>query len=193
MHNEAALLEEANATLQRLSTLDGLTGIPNRRSFEERIEEEWRRAQRDSAMLAVLMVDIDHFKAYNDHYGHLQGDDCLIDIAQAIAATVNRPADSVARYGGEEFVAVLPDTDARGAALVAERLRQRIENLRITHQVSPAASVVTVSIGFAAVTPTAHLQAPDLIGAADRALYEAKREGRNRVAWGDVGETARRA
>jgi diguanylate cyclase (GGDEF)-like protein len=193
MHRETELLERANETLHQLSALDGLTGIPNRRSFEERIDEEWRRALRDQASLAVLMIDIDHFKAYNDRYGHLQGDDCLVQIAGTLARTVNRPADFVARYGGEEFVAVLPDTDARGAALVADRVRQRIESLGMTHEVSPVAPVVTVSVGFAAVVPTGSLGVTDLLGASDRALYEAKRNGRNRIDGEAVSAVPRQA
>lgn len=178
----AVLLEEANESLWRLSASDGLTGIPNRRSFEQRIAEEWRRARRDRISLGLLMVDIDHFKAYNDRYGHLRGDECLTHLAQTMSRSVVRPADFVARYGGEEFVVLLPDTDADGIMLLAQKIHDRVVDLRIPHEASPVAPVVTVSIGAATMIPSDKVDPEVLIGAADRALYRAKRTGRNRVA-----------
>ncbi|MGE3275349.1 MAG: diguanylate cyclase [Vicinamibacterales bacterium] len=174
-------LEDANKSLRRLATLDGLTGIANHRHFREFLDVEWRRALRDRSVLSILMIDIDYFKTYNDSFGHQAGDDCLRRVADAMARAVGRPGDLVARYGGEEFVAVLADTDADGAYVVAERLRDRVEALRIPHPRSLCGRWVTVSCGAATVFPSRDLQPDELVGEADRALYRAKREGRNRV------------
>lgn len=181
IQREALLLEEANEELRQLSALDGLTGIANRRAFEERIDEEWRRAVRDSASIALLMIDIDHFKLYNDRYGHLQGDDCLVHLAQGLRRAVSRPADFIARYGGEEFAVILPDTDLHGAVNVAENLRSRVATLGIRHEASPVHHAVTISVGAATVVPSPEMGVAVLIAAADRTLYRAKQNGRNRV------------
>lgn len=179
IRREARLLEEANAQLKRLSFLDGLTSIPNRRAFEERFQLEWRRAQRHSSPIAILMIDIDHFKEYNDHYGHQRGDDCLTQLAQRLRNSVSRPGDFVARYGGEEFAIILPDTDLAGATAVAESLRRRVAGLRLPHAASPVQNVVTISVGVASVIPDPASPVP--VAAADHALYRAKQLGRNRV------------
>jgi len=174
-------LEELNRELHRLALLDGLTGIPNRRSFDDFLDRDWGRAARTASPVALLMIDVDSFKAYNDTYGHQQGDTTLKEVAAALDLTLNRPGDWVARYGGEEFVAVLPDTDARGAGVVAEALRARVEALGIVHSHSPFQENLTVSVGGAAVVPAPKSSPQGLIKAADQALYRAKREGRNRT------------
>ncbi len=174
-------LEEANQKLERLSFLDGLTNLANRRRFDEFLQIEWRRAVRDAAPFSVILTDIDFFKAYNDTYGHEAGDEILKRIAGTLAATVNRPADLVARYGGEEFVVVLPGTDAAGAGTLAERLRAAVEALAIPHTASRAAAHVTISAGVATAVPERGAAAAALVAAADQALYQAKHDGRNRV------------
>lgn len=173
-------LAEKNAELERLSTQDGLTGIANRRRFDDALENEWRRARRDGTPLALLMIDVDFFKRYNDHYGHLAGDDCLRRVAGALREGVKRPADLVARYGGEEFAVLLGNTDGAGAAVVAERLRQIVELLAIPHARNEVADCVTVSLGSGAARPRGADTPATLVAAADAALYEAKRAGRNR-------------
>ncbi len=177
---EADLLEAKNA-LEALAHLDGLTGLPNRRRFDDQMEKEWRRTQRAQQPLAVLMMDIDYFKGYNDHYGHGGGDECLKQVAAALAHMPARPGDLVARYGGEEFVAILPATELEGALQAAERLRGQVEKLALPHERSQAAAHVTVSIGCASMTPTLECTPNQLLEAADRMLYQAKTQGRNRV------------
>jgi diguanylate cyclase (GGDEF)-like protein len=175
-------LEDKNRLLERLSAIDTLTQIANRRRFDAVLRQEWRRASRDEAALSLVFCDIDHFKLFNDTYGHQKGDDCLVRVAQAMDEALNRPADLVARYGGEEFVALLVDTDAEGARLVAERMRERVESLGIEHRASTAAPCLTVSLGVATVQPPeAGLRPEDLVSRADQALYAAKQGGRNRV------------
>lgn len=167
--------------LENLSSLDGLTAISNRRRYDEVIQLEWKRSQREATPLSLILIDIDHFKPYNDTYGHAAGDDCLKQVAKTLAASVNRPGDLVARYGGEEFVAVLPRTDPEGAAFVAEKMRRDIESLDIRHESSPTAGCLTISLGVATTLPTPHESPRELAGASDRSLYQAKRNGRNRV------------
>ena len=175
-------LSEANRRLQQLSECDGLTGIANRRKFDAVWEMEWQRAVRQRLPLAVAMIDVDHFKAYNDHYGHQAGDDCLRQVAQALATTAQRSSDLVARYGGEEFVVVLPSLTAQQALHVAERLRAAVADLGIPHSGNSAAPVVTVSIGVAWRTPELNAQPTDQLVEADTLLYQAKSQGRNSVA-----------
>ncbi len=177
------LLEEvrqANETLRRVSAIDGLTGLANRRSFDEFLDKEWRRAVRDQRPISAIMLDIDHFKAYNDTYGHQAGDDCLKKTAAVINTALRRPSDFAARYGGEEFVVILPDTDGQGAAEVAEHMRREVAAMRVPHTHS-ASGVVTVSAGATSLIPRDGMASSDLIGLVDRALYAAKQGGRNRV------------
>jgi len=172
-------LEESNKKLQALSTLDGLTGIANRRHFDEELDREWRRAQRGKSTLSLILIDIDYFKPYNDNYGHQAGDDCLIQVARSLEGVIVRPADTVARYGGEEFTAILPDTILEGAVTVAEKLRSAIESLNLPHEHSKSSSHITISLGVAESTDLPDLQA--LINQADKCLYQAKKNGRNCV------------
>jgi diguanylate cyclase (GGDEF)-like protein len=172
-------LEAANERLLQLATLDGLTNIANHRRFKEFLAQEWQRSQRDIESLSLLLIDIDYFKFYNDTYGHQGGDDCLKRVAGVLSETIKRATDLAARYGGEEFVIVLTRTDAQGAAIVAERIRARVEALQIAHIASKVNSYLTLSIGVATVIPDQNMEADDLIAAADRALYRAKENGRN--------------
>jgi diguanylate cyclase (GGDEF)-like protein/PAS domain S-box-containing protein len=175
--------EELNRTfrlVENLAMVDGLTGIANRRRFEEKMDEEWRRAMRDGSLLSVLMIDVDHFKPYNDLYGHVLGDGCLRQIAEAAQRVIHRSSDLFARYGGEEFVVVLPNTDSGGAQLVAEQIRLAVEMLGLPHTGNPH-GVVTVSIGCATQALGHDALSTVLVEAADHALYQAKSAGRNRV------------
>lgn len=174
-------LKRQSDHLRTLSLLDGLTGIANRRCFDERLEMEWRRAFRSARPLSLLMVDVDHFKRYNDHYGHAAGDECLQHIAQALKCTLTRPGDVVARFGGEEFVCLLPETEASGAVAVAQMLQQRVRDLARPHESSPTDSVVTVSIGVGHTDGRMPIAALDLVRTADAQLYRAKASGRGRV------------
>ena len=174
-------LLDSNLMLQRLMNSDGLTGLSNRRHFDEYLELEWRRAMREQQQLSLLMIDVDYFKAYNDNFGHLAGDEALRQVAEAIRASCSRPTDLPARYGGEEFALVLPHTSHGGARLVAEKLRQTVLGLGIPHTAPVADSYLTVSIGLATQTPTVGSHSRQLISAADKGLYLAKNGGRNQV------------
>jgi diguanylate cyclase (GGDEF)-like protein len=176
-------LAAANAELERLATADAGTGIANRRRFDSALAEEWRRAARGERPLALLLADIDHFKAFNDRNGHLAGDDCLRRVAAVIGAHARRPGDVAARYGGEEFALLLPETEAAAAAAIAESARAEVAALGMAHEASPTAAVVTISIGWAALIPPVGGEPQALIAAADRALYVAKRR-RNTVSGG---------
>ncbi len=173
-------LDAANQELIRISSSDGLTGIANRRYFDEALSLEWRRARRHSNPVALLMCDVDYFKLYNDTYGHLAGDECLRQVARSISRHSERPSDTVARFGGEEFAVVLAETSIGGALMVAEKIRHGIRELNITHDSSPFGHV-TLSIGIASAAPGFDNPPDDLIAAADKALYHAKQEGRDRV------------
>lgn len=174
-------LKRQRDLLSQLSRLDGLTGIPNRRAFDERLAHEWRRSLRFHEPLGVAMIDIDHFKAYNDTQGHLAGDDCLRQVASALAEGVRRAGDVIARYGGEEFVCLFSRMDDTGLAVVTEQLRASVQALDIPHSASPVIPCVTVSIGGACCLPTDESAALALVEQADAQLYLAKRLGRNRV------------
>jgi diguanylate cyclase (GGDEF)-like protein/PAS domain S-box-containing protein len=169
--------------LQTLATEDGLTGLANRRRFDERLQEEWARAYRDGKPLSLLMIDVDHFKKFNDRYGHPAGDACLRSIAEILAAEARRPGDLAIRYGGEEFALLLPSTEAAGCELVGERIRAELRKLCVTHALNPPSKRVTVSLGGATSWPTAErsIESSSLINAADRALYAAKKGGRDRL------------
>ena len=174
-------LEQANQMLARFSYLDAVTGIANRRNFDDGLELEWRRLQREPGALSLVMIDIDNFKAFNDTYGHQKGDECLKLVAQTLRHALHRPGDLCARYGGEEFGVILPGTDAEGAVGVAEALRQAVEALGVPHSASPASPVVTISAGVATVLPQDGSSGYGLLEAADKALYQSKHGGRNRT------------
>jgi two-component system chemotaxis family response regulator WspR len=173
-------LASANSELELLATLDGLTGVANRRRYDEQIALEWRRAQRSRAPLSLIFGDVDHFKSYNDTYGHAAGDECLKAVARAFQGAARRAGDLVARYGGEEFVIILADTPLEGALSVARNARAAVERLAIEHREATAGRV-TVSLGVATTVAERGAPASQLADAADRALYEAKAAGRNRV------------
>lgn len=174
-------LEVANQELKRLATLDGLTGLANRRRFDEYIEQEWQRLAREQEPLSLILCDIDFFKLYNDTYGHQAGDDCLKQVATALRHSVKRPADLVARYGGEEFAVILPHTTAAGAFCLAKSIHQQVRQLRLAHPGSTVSQYVTLSLGVAGLIPCSGVTPAKLIAAADAALYEAKTTGRDRV------------
>jgi diguanylate cyclase (GGDEF)-like protein len=173
-------LQSAYRAMESLVVVDALTGIANRRRFDEVLATEWRRALREGDKLSLLLIDADHFKRYNDTYGHVRGDSCLKQIAEAALDVVLRPGDLVARYGGEEFAVVLPGTDETGAKAVAEDICQALRNRRLPHE-GNAPGIVTISIGCATVVPQRGKVPQDLIESADQALYRAKGRGRNRV------------
>lgn len=172
--------------LERYAFIDSLTGLANRRAFDERLSQEWSRCQRSSTCLSLILLDVDHFKSYNDHYGHGQGDACLTTVARALATSQMRAYDLVSRYGGEEFVVILPDADLTGAQQIAERLRQSVYDLAYPHAASPVDNRVTISLGVACTVPQTSATAAQLLRAADRFLYEAKRAGRNRLHVGSM-------
>lgn len=170
---------KAQTALEQLAARDGLTGVANRRSFDEKLTNEWKRERRDLGALSLLMIDVDHFKRYNDTYGHQAGDHCLQKVAAALEKEVYRPGDLVARYGGEEFAVILTATDVEGACKVAGRILDRVAELAIPHS-SGETGHVTVSIGASTLLPQPGMTQDDLITSADNALYRAKHAGRNR-------------
>lgn len=177
-------LERFNKKLSQLIDIDGLTKIANRRCFNVRIKQEWRRLSRAQVPISLIMFDIDFFKNYNDRYGHPEGDMCLTKVAQTARKAASRPADLVARFGGEEFAVLLPETDTKGAIMVAEKIIQAISQLAIAHEASPIGGQITISLGISTQFPSKELISRTLIKQADRALYEAKRRGRNQyVVW----------
>lgn len=174
-------MAEQSKLLERFAFLDSLTGLANRRAFEDRGASEWNRCLRVSAPLSAIMLDVDHFKRYNDTYGHGAGDECLRRVARALSAALSRSGDLLARYGGEEFVVVMPDTGLDGAARVAERLREAVEREHIPHLASSVADHVTMSLGVATAVPLVVGGLATLVAEADRMLYLSKTSGRNRV------------
>ncbi|NHW00850.1 sensor domain-containing diguanylate cyclase [Pseudomonas sp. D-134-1] len=167
--------------LEELSYQDGLTGVANRRMFDNRFQMEWSNAQRTSQPLSLILLDIDYFKQYNDHYGHVRGDDCLKSVGQALSGAAVRPRDLLARYGGEEFVLLLPETDAQAAAQVAERCRQLIRGQNIQHAHSQVAPQLTISLGVGTLVPGPFDQPQAFLEKVDRLLYKAKHQGRNQA------------
>jgi diguanylate cyclase (GGDEF)-like protein/PAS domain S-box-containing protein len=169
--------------LESLAIEDGLTGLANRRRFDERLSEEWARAYRERTSLALLMIDLDHFKSFNDEYGHPAGDECLRSVARILAAEAKRTADVAARYGGEEFAMLLPNTDAAGCARIGERIRRKLHDAGIPHALNLPSGLVTASFGGAICRPASDRSAgqASLVEAADRALYAAKAGGRDRL------------
>ncbi len=174
-------LENANDFLKLLSSLDGLTGIPNRRYLEEVLDKEWERNKTNVTPLSAIMLDIDCFKLFNDTFGHLAGDDCLKQVASIIRDAVKRPRDIAARYGGEEFIILLPETDKAGAMVIAETIRKSVREKEIPHPSSEISNYVTISAGYATIVPDGQFTPKDLIHEADIALYQAKRNGKNKV------------
>ena len=172
-------LENSNEELQKLSSLDGLTGIANRRRFDEFISKECLRSARENTVLSLILIDIDYFKLYNDNYGHLAGDGCLRQVAGALDEIIHRPADLVARYGGEEFGVVLPNTDIQGAIKVAKVLGEEIRSLAIPHEFSEVTNYITLSMGIASKMACESASPTELIDLADKALYKAKDSGRD--------------
>lgn len=174
-------LGKANQRLKHLSIIDEVTGIPNRRYFDDALRREWNRCLREGKFLSLILVDIDNFKLYNDNYGHLQGDKCLRKVAKALANELKRSSDFVGRFGGEEFGAILANTDYENAVKAAEQMRKRIQALKIVHEHSSNVPYITISLGAATVTPTHSTNFLELINAADQRLYQAKDQGRNQV------------
>jgi diguanylate cyclase (GGDEF)-like protein len=181
IEQQARELQEANDKLQRLALIDGLTQVSNRRFFDERLDQEWRRLARSGEVLSLILCDVDYFKKYNDTYGHLAGDACLQQVAKALQLAVKRPADVVARYGGEEFIIILPETGAAGALHVADQILRQVSSLKIPHRASEVADHVTVSVGVATTLPSLEVEPAQLVKKADESLYNAKQNGRNKV------------
>lgn len=176
-----AMLEALNNELHQQATQDGLLGIANRREFERVLKLEWRRAARERQPLSLLMIDVDHFKVFNDTHGHLEGDRCLQQVAAVLNEAANRPGDLLARYGGEEMAILIPRTGLEGATVLAQRIHTLLAERGIAFQASPVANQVTVSIGVASLLPIRHLSPHTLIQQADEGLYTAKEEGRNKT------------
>ncbi len=176
-------LKQKSDMLEKMASIDSLTQIYNRRKFDGLLATEWSRMQRKHENLALILIDIDQFKLYNDNYGHAQGDDCLKQVAKAMQGALTRPADFLGRYGGEEFVAVLPETNLKGAQTVAHRLKDAVESMHIPHEYSQTAKYITVSLGVSAAKPNEIDASPQaLTRCADKMLYQAKENGRNKVA-----------
>lgn len=174
-------LKRRGDILEMLSSIDSLTGVPNRRRFDEFLQSEWRRAIRNQTSISLIMIDIDFFKQYNDKYGHAAGDECLKRVAQTLSDSIHRSHDLLARFGGEEFSVVLPETDFTGALTLAEKMRKDVEEINILHEDSAVAHHLTISLGTATAVPSTDSESGSLMKNADNALYEAKKSGRNQV------------
>lgn len=177
----ARQLADLNTILTRLSLADSLTGVANRRNFDRILDKEWRRGFRSKGQLSTIMIDVDYFKKFNDHYGHQAGDECLRQVASILKDALRRPGDVLCRYGGEEFSVVLPDTGSEGVSVVAENLRQAVESAAIPHRHGGVGDRVTISLGAATMLPSEGGSPADVVKLADRALYQSKAAGRNRV------------
>ncbi|WP_413698717.1 GGDEF domain-containing protein [Psychromonas sp. KJ10-10] len=173
-------LEAMNNKLEKLSLTDFLTGLANRRCFDDNLETEWTRAQRTNQPLALIMIDVDHFKKFNDRYGHQAGDKCLKKVANSLASNASRAGELVARYGGEEFCIISPSTDLNEAFELAEKIRLAVQSLSLKNE-DTEIGIVTISLGIAACIPDRKQKTKDLVSIADKALYDAKSSGRNRV------------
>ncbi|KMT63810.1 diguanylate cyclase [Catenovulum maritimum] len=182
VRNQLALKQKAEL-LEKLVSIDGLTEIPNRRNYDEKLQSEWRRCNRSRAPLSIIMIDIDSFKPYNDNYGHSQGDVALKKVASVIKSKGKRSGDLIARYGGEEFVVLLPETDLPSAVEIAETMRQAVEELKIPHEYNPASDHITISLGVWSVIPDLDTSPLTLQKQADDLLYKAKQQGRNQVSY----------
>ena len=176
-----AALQKANQELERLTFLDSLTQVANRRRFDDYLHQQWQHSRQENASLSIILCDIDYFKIYNDTYGHQNGDSCLRQVALAIAHTLKRPSDLVARYGGEEFAIILPNTDPQKAVEIAKRIRLNVNSLKISHAHSSVSDYITLSLGVFSMVPTQEGSPDLLVALADKALYEAKEQGRDRV------------
>lgn len=181
LQHAKAALQQANLELQRLAIIDDLTQVSNRRHFYKYLTQEWRRLMREQADLSLLLCDVDHFKPYNDAYGHQAGDRCLQQVAQALQEVIHRPSDLVARYGGEEFAVILPYTGAEAAVYLAHMMQTNLHRFQLVHPDSSVGQFVTLSIGVASTVPRSDRSLEQLIGIADQALYAAKEQGRNCV------------
>ncbi len=179
--SQTEALLEANTQLEESSLTDPLTGIANRRSFDHTLKQEWKRLHRQQEPLTMIMCDLDHFKLYNDTYGHDQGDVCLKGVARLLKESLKRPADFVSRYGGEEFVLLLPSTNTAGGEFIATNICKALTELQIEHSSSPVLPLVTMSLGVASIIPDSKQDPGELLRAADQALYAAKAQGRNQV------------
>ena len=175
------ILSNLNCELNRLATIDRLTQIANRYQFDEFIRREWQRSQREKSDLSLIFIDIDYFKLYNDYFGHQAGDVCLQKVAKAIAKTAQRPGDLTARYGGEEFAVILPQTPANNALSLAEKIRQEVKKLNLVHFDSLVSDLVSLSLGVTSVVPSPHYTIKQFLVTADKALYQAKKQGRDRA------------
>jgi diguanylate cyclase (GGDEF)-like protein len=173
--------KRAQQILKKYSMEDGLTGLANRRRFDEYLKQEWARMTEEKQPLSLILCDVDYFKLYNDTYGHQAGDECLQKIARALRRSVRYPADLVARYGGEEFAIVLPNTTATDAMKVAEKIKCELQKLKIDRKTSTVGEYVTLSMGVSSMVPRQELSPAHSIAAADEALYEAKKQGRDRI------------
>ncbi|MYN19499.1 diguanylate cyclase [Rugamonas sp. FT107W] len=187
VRSQLTIKRQADA-MRELSMTDGLTGVANRRSFNDTLDAEWRRCARAGLPLSVIMIDVDHFKPYNDHYGHQAGDLCLQQVSAAMARCASRPQDLLARYGGEEFILLLPQEPAAGAEVVARRILEEVRGLAIPHAAAPTAPYVSVSLGVCtALPPLDSIDSNTLIRMADSQLYRAKQDGRNRYCKTEIG------